>query len=345
MTGARRFLAAAHREPVDRTPVWFMRQAGRCLAGYRELRERYDILTLTRTPELCTQVTLMPVHELGVDAAVMYADIMLPLVGMGVPFSIDPGTGPIIHQPLRDAASIERLRIVDPQEATPDLFQAIGMVRRELEGSQALIGFAGGPFTVASYMLEGRPTKDFAHTKALLYRDPPLWHRLMETLTEVTIRYLSAQVEAGAQALQLFDSWAGTLARDAYEQHVLPYSARVFDGVRDLDVPTIHFSTVSAHLLESMTRAGSDVISVDWRLPIDVAWERIGSDRGIQGNLEPAALVAPFEVAVRETRAVLAAAGGRPGHIFNLGHGVLPDTPTDHLRRLVELVHQETQVA
>ena len=345
MTGADRFLAAARHQPVDRTPVWFMRQAGRCLAGYRELREKYDILTLTRTPELCSQVTLMPVRELGVDAAVLYADIMLPLVGMGVPFSIDPGVGPIIHAPVRDAAAIAALRVVDPHEATPDLFEAIGLVRGELDGGTAVIGFAGGPFTVASYMLEGRPTKDFAHTKALLYSEPQLWHRLMETLTEVTIRYLRAQVDAGVQAVQLFDSWAGALARDSYEQNVLPYSTRIFDSLRDTGVPTIHFATVSAHLLAPMSRAGSDVVSVDWRTPLDEAWEGIGTDRGIQGNLEPAVLLAPFEVGAREARAVLRRAGGRPGHIFNLGHGVLPDTPADNLRRLVDLVHSETAAA
>ena len=345
MTGAERFLAAARREPVDRTPVWFMRQAGRCLAGYRELRERYDILTLTRTPELCAQVTLMPVRELGVDAAVLYADIMLPLVGMGVPFTIDPGVGPIIHAPVRDAAAIDALRVVDPHESTPDLFEAIRLVRGELDGRTAVIGFAGGPFTVASYMLEGRPTRDFAHTKALLYGEPQLWHRLMETLTQVTIRYLRAQVDAGVQAVQLFDSWAGALSRDAYADDVLPYSTRIFESLRDLGVPTIHFATVSTHLLEAMSRAGSDVISVDWRMPLDEAWDRIGSGRGIQGNLEPAALVAPFGVGAREARAVLRRAGGRRGHIFNLGHGVLPQTPTDNLRRLVDLVHDETAAA
>ena len=343
MTGAERFLATARRRPADRTPIWFMRQAGRCLQGYRELRERYDILTLTRTPELCAQVTLMPVQELGVDAAVLYADIMLPLVGMGVPFTIDPGVGPIIETPVRSADAVGRLRVVDAQEATPELFEAIGIVRRELDGERAVIGFAGGPFTVASYMVEGRPTKDFARTKALLYGDPATWHRLMQTLTEVTIGYLRAQIDAGVQVVQLFDSWAGALSRDSYEEHVLPYSRRIFDSLRGTGVPTIHFGTVTAHLLESMTSAGSDVVSVDWRLALDVAWERIGYDRGVQGNLEPTVLVAPFEVVAREARSVLQRAAGRPGHIFNLGHGVLPDTPADTLRRLVELVHSETQ--
>ena len=341
MTGAERFLAAARRQPVDCTPIWFMRQAGRILAGYRELRERYDILTLTRTPELCAQVTLMPVHELGVDAAVLYADIMLPLIGMGVPFTIDPGVGPIIESPLRSPEDIDALRIVDPHEATPELFESIRMVRRELDGKTAVIGFAGGPFTVASYMLEGRPSKDFAHTKGLLYGEPEVWHDLMETLTEVTIRYLRAQVAAGVQAVQLFDSWAGTLARSDYEQFVLPYSARIFDAVR-YDVPTIHFGTVTAHLLEPMARAGSDVVSVDWRLPLDEAWSRLGRDRGVQGNLEPAVLLAPFETVAARARDVLRRAGRRAGHIFNLGHGVLPESPADHLRRLAELVHAET---
>ena len=342
MTGAERFLAAARGQQTDCTPIWFMRQAGRILAGYRELRERYDILTLTRTPELCAEVTLMPVRQLGVDAAVLYADIMLPLVGMGVPFTIDPGIGPIIASPLRSEKDIDALRVVDPHEATPELFEAIRLVRRELDGKTAVIGFAGGPFTVASYMLEGRPSKDFAHTKGLLYGEPLLWHQLMATLTEVTIRYLRAQVAAGAQTVQLFDSWAGTLSRSDYEKHVLPYSTRIFEALRTEGVPTIHFGTVTCHLLESMAAAGSDVVSVDWRLPLDVAWARVGAEQGIQGNLEPAVLMAPFDTVAAHARDVLARAGGRPGHIFNLGHGVLPESPADSLRRLTELVHTET---
>ena len=337
MTGAERFLAAARGQAVDRTPVWFMRQAGRCLAAYRELRESHDILTITRTPELCARVTLMPVDELGVDAAVLYADIMLPLFGMGVPFSIDPGLGPVIHAPVRDAATVRALRIVDPREATPDLFEAIRIVRRQLDGRTAVLGFAGAPFTVASYLIEGRPTKDFARSKALMYGDPPLWHELMTTLTEVTIRYLRAQVEAGVQALQLFDSWVGALGAAEYEEYVLPHVERIFAALAG-SVPTIHFGTSTAHLLEQMAGAGSDVVSVDWRLRLDRAWSRIG-DRAIQGNLDPASCLAPWPVVEREVRRVLAEAGGRPGHIFNLGHGVLADTPSDTLRRVVDLVH------
>ncbi len=341
MTGVERMLAAALRQPADRTPIWFMRQAGRCLAGYRALRETYDILTITRTPELCARVTLMPVEEFGVDAAVMYADIMLPLIGMGVPFSIDPGIGPLIHAPVRTAADIAALQIIDPRESTPDLFAAIALVRHELDGRTAVVGFAGGPFTVASYMIEGKPTKDFSRTKAMLYGEPELWHSLMTTLTEVTIRYLQAQVDAGAQMIQLFDSWAGALSVASYEQMVLPYSRQILQAVADTGAPTIHFGTTTSHLLEAMARCGSDVISVDWRLPLDQAWQRIG-DRGIQGNLDPGVMLAPFEVVAREARNILALAGDRPGHIFNLGHGVLPETPSDHLRRLAELVHEES---
>jgi uroporphyrinogen decarboxylase len=340
MTGAARFLAAAERRPVDRTPVWFMRQAGRCLAAYRDLRERYDILTITRTPELCAQVTLMPVDELGVDAAVLYADIMLPLFGMGVPFSIDPGLGPVIHEPVRDAAAVRALRIVDAESATPDLFEAIRLVRRQLDGRTAVLGFAGAPFTVASYLIEGRPTKDFARSKALMYGQPAVWHELMTTLTEVTIRYLRAQVDAGVQALQLFDSWIGALGAREYEEYVLPHVQRIFAAMSGT-APTIHFGTSTAHLLEQMAGAGCDAMSVDWRLPLDVAWARIG-DHAIQGNLDPAICMAPWPVVERETRRVLAEAGGRPGHIFNLGHGVLADTPSDTLRAVVELVHAAT---
>jgi len=343
MTGRERMVAALRRQPVDRTPVWFMRQAGRSLAAYRALRESYDILTITRTPELCAQVTRMPVDELGVDAAVLYADIMLPLVGMGVPFSIDPGLGPIIHQPVRTAADIARLRVVESaEEATPDLFAAIRGVRLSLGATTAVIGFAGAPFTVASYLIEGRPSRDYAHSKALMHGDPEQWDRLMETLTEVTIRYLRAQVTAGVDVLQLFDSWIGALSRRDYEARVLPHVRRIFAGIADTGVPRVYFGTGCTHLLEAMATAGCDAVSVDWRLPLDEAWLRIGPDLGIQGNLDPTVPLAPWPVVQRETRRVLAEAGGRDGHVFNLGHGVMPDTDSATLRRVVELVHEET---
>ena len=342
MSGEQRLLAACRRQPVDRTPVWFMRQAGRCLAGYRELRERYDILEITRTPELCAQVTAMPVEVLGVDGAVLYADIMLPLFGMGVPFSIDPGIGPIIHRPVRDEAAVRALRVVEAEEATPDLFEAIRILRGELAGRAGLIGFAGAPYTVASYLIEGRPSREHTRARALLYGEPALWHRLMATLAEVTIRYLRAQVAAGVQVVQLFDSWMGDLGPREYEASVLPYSRRILDAVREAGVPAIHFGTGTAGLLEAMAAAGGDLVSVDWRVPLDAAWARVGADRGIQGNLDPAVPLAPFEVVAREADRVLAAAGGRDGHVFNLGHGVLPETPAEHLARLVEHVHERT---
>jgi uroporphyrinogen decarboxylase len=313
------------------------------LAQYRELRERYDILTLTRTPELGSQVTLMPVNELGVDAAVLYADIMLPLYGMGVPFSIDPGIGPLVHRPVRSAADVAELRVVDPHEGTPDLFETIAIVRRELDGKNAVIGFAGAPFTVASYLIEGKPTKDHGLVKAFMYDQPQVWHQLMEKMVTITSSYLRAQVAAGVQAVQLFDSWVGALSRDAYREYVLPYSTRIFENIADLDVPRIHFGTGNSHLLDLMATVPCEAVSVDWRLPLDEAWDRIGHDKGIQGNLDPAIAAASFEVVKGEAQLVLDRAANRDGHVFNLGHGVLEQTPSDNLKQLVEYVHQATQ--
>jgi uroporphyrinogen decarboxylase len=337
--GAARLLAACRGAPVDRTPVWFMRQAGRCLAGYRRLRERHDILAITRTPELCAQVTTMPVEEFGVDGAVLYADIMLPLFGMGVPFSIDPGIGPIVHRPVRDDGAVAALRVVEAEEATPELFEAIRLLRRELGGRAGLIGFAGAPYTVASYLIEGRPSKEHARAKALLYGDNPVWHRLMETLTEVTVRYLRAQVAAGVQVVQLFDSWVGDLGRREYEANVLPYSRRILEAVHQTGVPTIHFGTGTAALLEAMAAAGGDLVGVDWRVPLDEAARRVGGTRAVQGNLDPAVLFADQASIAGEARRIVEEGRRTPGHVFNLGHGVLPDTDPDVLTRLVELVH------
>jgi uroporphyrinogen decarboxylase len=273
----------------------------------------------------------------------MYADIMLPLIGMGVPFSIDPGVGPIVHAPIRTTGDVARLRVVDTaEEATPDLFAAIARVRDAVAGEVAVIGFAGAPFTVASYLIEGRPSRDHPHTKALMRTDPALWHRLLDTLAEVTVRYLRAQVAAGADVLQLFDSWVGTLSRRDYEEMVAPHVRRIFEGVADTGVPRIHFGTACNHLLEAMAATGADAMSVDWRVPIDEAWERVGPGFGMQGNLDPTVPLAPWPVVERETRRVLADAGGHLGHVFNLGHGVLPDTDPAILRRIVDLVHEET---
>ena len=342
MTGAERLLAACRRQPVDSTPVWFMRQAGRCFPEYRELREKYDILAMTKTPELAAEIALMPVEQLGVDAAVMFADIMLPLDGMGVPFYIEPEIGPIIPSPVRTDAEVDALRVIEAEEATPYVFEMVRILKRELGQRAALVGFSGSPFVIACYMIEGRPSRDYARARALMLGSPDLWHRLMGKLTEVIVRYLRAQVEAGIQVAQLFDSWVGVLSPQQYEEFALPYSRRIFAEMAATGVPTIHFGTAAASLLELMASAGGDLVGVDWRVPLDDAWARIGYDRGIQGNLDPAILLAPFEVIREGAKDVLRRASGRPGHIFNLGHGVLPDTDPDDLARLVDLVHEES---
>lgn len=345
MTGEERILAALRREPVDATPVWYMRQAGRCLLEYRELRKKYDILTMQRDPELSTQVTLMPVERFGVDASVLYSDIMIPLEGMGVPFRIEPDIGPIIDHPLRTEADIANLRVIEAEEATPYVYDAIRLIRKELANKTALVGFAGSPFTLACYMIEGRPSRDYGKAKSFMYGQPELWHRLMTTLTEVTIRYLRGQVDAGAQAIQLFDSWVGILGPEVYAEYVFPYSARIFAEVRAMGVPTIHFGTGTAGLLEMMAEAGPDTVSVDWRVPLDAAWERIGPEKGIQGNLDPTVVLAPWEAVEPRAEDVIRRAGGRPGHIFNLGHGVLPETDPGVLAHLAGWVHERTSRA
>lgn len=331
-----RFLRACRREPVDRTPVWFMRQAGRSQPEYRALRERHTLLEMVRTPELCAQITLLPVAQLGVDAAILFSDITLPLAGMGVAFDIVEGQGPVIEHPIRTAADVARLRPFEADRDVPFLLEAIRIIRRE--AVVPLIGFAGAPFTLASYLIEGRGARDLSLTKRMLYAEPAVWARLMETLTDATLAYLNAQVRAGAQAVQVFDSWVGALAPQTYEAAVLPHMRRLFDGLRPLEVPVIHFGTGAAGLLPRMAQAGGDVIGVDWRVRLGEAWARIGA-AGIQGNLDPSILLAPFEVIADAAYDILRDAGGRPGHIFNLGHGVLPQTPQDALRRLVDLVH------
>ncbi len=341
-TGAARFLAACYRRQPDATPIWFMRQAGRCLAQYRELRKRYDILTMAKTPDLCTQVTLMPVEQFGVDAAVLYADIMLPLEGMGISFEIEPEIGPIIHNPVRSMRDVEALRILDAEESTPYVMEAIRLVHRELEGKQAVIGFSGAPFTLACYMIEGRPSRDYGIAKSLMYGQPEVWDALMHKLTEVVTGYLLAQIEAGVDAVQLFDSWVGSLGPSAYKRFVQPYSQRIFEAIKQADIPSIHFGTGTASLLELMADAGGDVISVDWRVDLDEAWARIGYDRGIQGNLDPTLLLTSWDTIAQGMLDVLRRANNRPGHIFNLGHGVLAPTDPDMLRRLVEAVHEIT---
>jgi uroporphyrinogen decarboxylase len=346
MTGAERLRAASRRQLVDATPVWFMRQAGRTLARYRALREHYPILTLAKTPELCTQITLMPVDELGVDGAVLFADIMLPLEPMGVSLEIQPDLGPVIHSPIRDLSAVERLRPLDPHEGVPFVLETIRTLGSELaDGRAAVIGFCGAPFTLACYLIEGRPSRDYARAKSLMFSEPATWAALMDRLTAGMLAYLEAQAAAGADVLQVFDSWIGSLAPADYQRSVLPWMQRLFDELRKTGTPTIYFGTGNASLLELMASAGADLISVDWRVNLDDAWQRIGFSRGVQGNLDPIRPMAGWEAAQSGARDVLARAAGRPGHIFNLGHGVMPETNPDILKRLVDLVHAETSRA
>jgi uroporphyrinogen decarboxylase len=333
-----RFLRACRREPVDATPVWFMRQAGRSFAGYRKLRERYGILELAKTPDLCAEVTLMPVRTLGVDAAVMFADIMLPLEPMGVALRIEPEVGPIIDNPIRSRADVDALLPFDPGGVSFTL-DAIRQVRAELDGRAGVIGFSGAPFTLACYLIEGRPSRDYATAKAFMYREPEAWHALMERLSMMAIGYLNAQVEAGAQVVQLFDSWIGGLGPADYVAFVQPHVRRIFDA---MTAPAIHFGTGTSALLELMAEAGGDVIGVDQRVSLADAWRRVGHDRGIQGNLDGARVVAGWEATEAGARVVLAEAEGRVGHVFNLGHGVLPQSDTAVLARLVDFVHEQT---
>jgi uroporphyrinogen decarboxylase len=336
------FLEAANRRPVTATPVWLMRQAGRSLPEYRKVRERWSLLEIVSQPELCAEVTLQPVRRLGVDAAVMFADIMLPLRGMGVEFELVENVGPVIAHPISNAADVERLRVPAGEEAAPAVITA---VRHVVASSPVpVISFAGAPFTLASYLIEGRPSRDFAKVKAYMYSEPASFAQLLGKLSATMAAYLGAQVAAGASAVQLFDSWVGALALEDYEERVLPHTRAIFKSLAPLGVPTIHFGTGTAALLEAITSAGPGIVSLDWRVPLDQGWSRVGHDRGVQGNLDPAVLLGPAQLVRDRTGDILRRAGGRPGHIFNLGHGVLPATPLENLQLLVETVH-EWQVA
>jgi uroporphyrinogen decarboxylase len=332
-----RFLRACRREPVDRTPIWFLRQAGRYLPEYRALRGDRDILETVRSPDAVVEITLQPLRRMAVDAAIVFSDIMVPLQKAGIGVRIQPGVGPVIDDPIRTPGDVARLRPQDPDEDVPHVLEAIRLLRKELR--VPLIGFAGAPFTLASYLIEGGPSRTQERTKTLMFSDPPTWQALMDVLREIVVRHLRAQVAAGAQALQVFDSWVGALAPADYERHVLPTMTSVFSAIDDLGVPLLHFGVGTGELLGLMTRAGGDVIGIDWRVPIDLAWERVGADRAVQGNLDPIALLGPWEDVEARATDILARAGGRPGHVFNLGHGVVPATDPDVLARLVELVH------
>ncbi len=334
-----RFLRACHREPVDATPVWFMRQAGRYMPEYRAIREKYSLLEICQRPELAAEVTLQPVRALGVDAAILFADILLPVIPLGLGLEFAKGEGPVIGKPVRTMNDVQTL---NPFHAETDLgyvMEAIRILRGELNGAP-LIGFCGAPFTVASYIVEGGASRDFLKTKTMMYCASNVWHALMERLSKILADYLVAQIRAGAQAVQVFDSWVGALSPQDYETFVLPYSQKVLQAAKMEGVPVIHFGTNTATLLPLMKRAGGDVIGLDWRIPLDEGWILLGNDIAVQGNLDPAALFAPLPEIKTRVHDILRRAAGRPGHIFNLGHGILQHTPVDHVKAVVDMVHE-----
>jgi uroporphyrinogen decarboxylase len=332
-------LRAARRQPTDVTPIWLMRQAGRYLPEYRALRERFGFLELCRTPAAAAEVTLQPVERLGVDAAILFADILLLLEPLGVGLEFAKGEGPVIHRPVRTPAAVAALPAIDVEAAVPFVFETVRLVRRALDGRVPLVGFAGAPFTVASYLVEGGPSRDYLHTKRLMYEAPEAWHRLLGLLADATARYLNGQIAAGAQAVQLFDSWVGVLAPADYRAYVLPHTRALVKAL-DPSAPVIHFGTGTAGLLPLLREAGGDVIGLDWRVDLDAGWRAVGHDVAVQGNLDPAVLLGPPALIRARARDVLDRAGGRPGHIFNLGHGVHQHTPPDHVRVLVDFVHE-----
>ncbi|MET8011620.1 uroporphyrinogen decarboxylase [Streptomyces sp. NPDC005271] len=331
------FIRACRREPVPHTPVWFMRQAGRSLPEYRKVREGTAMLESCMRPDLVTEITLQPVRRHHVDAAIYFSDIVVPLKAIGLDLDIKPGVGPVVERPIRTRADLARLRPLDPDDVKY-VTEAVGALVGEL-GATPLIGFAGAPFTLASYLVEGGPSRNHEHTKALMYGDPALWADLLDRLADITAAFLKVQIEAGASAVQLFDSWVGALAPADYRRSVLPASAKVFNAVAGYGVPRIHFGVGTGELLRLLGEAGADVVGVDWRVPLDEAARRVGPGKALQGNLDPAVLFAPRSAVEAKAAEVLDAAQGLEGHIFNLGHGVLPSTDPDALTRLVEFVH------
>jgi uroporphyrinogen decarboxylase len=339
-----RFLRACRRRPVDVTPVWFMRQAGRYMPEYRAIREKYSLLEICYQPELAAEVTLQPVRALGVDAAILFADILLPVIPLGLGLEFAKGEGPIITRPVRTLEDVAAMRPVDVESDLGYVMEAIRILRGELKGTP-LIGFCGAPFTVASYIIEGRSSREFLKTKTMMYSAPEVWHALMDKLSNVLVEYLIAQIRAGAQAIQVFDSWVGALGPQDYEDFVLPYSQAVLAAAQEENVPVIHFGTNTTTLLHLMKRAGGDVIGLDWRIPLDEGWAVLGYDVAVQGNLDPALLFAPLPEIQKRVHDILRRAEGRPGHIFNLGHGILQHTPVENVKAVVDTVHEYSRVA
>lgn len=334
-----RFLNACKRLPVDCTPVWMMRQAGRYLEEYREIRKKHGFLEMCKTPELVVEVTIQPVRRFEIDAAIIFADILLPLEHMGIDFEFTKGEGPHIKNPVRTLDDVKKMQNIYPKEQMTYLIDSIKMVQRELNGKVPLIGFSGAPFTLASYIIEGGGSRNYENTKAMMYKEPQTWHLLMEKLSDMVVVYLEAQIEAGVQAVQIFDSWVGCLSPLDYEEFVFPHQKKLFDKLNK-SVPHIHFAFGASHLLHIVPKAGGDVIGIDWRINIDEAWEKVGYDRGVQGNLDPVALYGSKDYIERRVKDILARAENRNGHIFNLGHGILPTTPVDNAKFMIDKVHE-----
>jgi uroporphyrinogen decarboxylase len=333
------FLRACRRQPTEYTPVWLMRQAGRYMKEYMAIRGKHTFLEMCKTPELACEVTLQPIKAFALDAAIIFADILLPLEGMGIKLEFAKNEGPQIKNPVRTKKDIDAVRIINPAQDVPYLIKAIKMVKSELNGKVPLIGFSGAPFTLASYIIEGEGSRNYIHTKSLMYSDPGAWKAFMEKIAEILTVYLKAQIEAGAEAVQLFDSWVGCLGPDDYREFVLPYTKKVIDSVKNT-VPVVNFSTGTGTYLDLVKQAGGDVIGVDWRVRLDDAWKTIGPDRAIQGNLDPVVLFAPVQEIRKRVKELLDMAGGKPGHIFNLGHGIIVGTPVDSVRALIDSVHE-----
>ncbi|MBM62743.1 MAG: uroporphyrinogen decarboxylase [Acidobacteria bacterium] len=338
-----RFIQACRQQPVDATPVWFMRQAGRYMSAYRKIRAKHSLLDICRAPELAVEVTLQPVDAIAVDAAILFSDLLLPLVPMGIPFDFQQGEGPVIHEPIRSTAHIKQLHKFDPREDLAHVMETIKLLASPLRGRVPLIGFAGAPFTLASYAIEGGSSRNYAHTKALMYEHPKAWHQLADLFASIVSDYLSAQIEAGVQAVQLFDSWVGALSPQDYSEFALPHTRKIFENLSKHDVPTLHFGTGTSTLLPLMRQAGGNVIGLDWRIPLNHGWTLVGYDRSVQGNLDPTMLLGPTERMLQGALDVLRRANGRSGHIFNVGHGILPNTPLEHVQLLADFVHKQTE--
>jgi uroporphyrinogen decarboxylase len=336
---SQRIIRVCHRLPVESTPIWLMRQAGRYMQEYRSLRQKYSMLELCRTPELAAEVTMQPISRFDLDAAIIFADILLPLPALGVNFHFAKGEGPVVERPLSESRDVDRLQVDEAEERLSFVYEAIGMVRERLDRRLALIGFAGAPFTVASYMIEGGHSRHFVKTKLFMYEQAEAWHKLMTCLSQVTVRYLLRQVEAGADMLQLFDSWVGCLGREDYRQYVLPYSRTIIQTVRTAGIPVVLFGTGTASLLDLMLEAGPDVVGIDWRVDLADAWKLLGADTVLQGNLDPVVLLGPASGLADRVAKILEQAGGRP-HIFNLGHGILPETPPENVDLVIRQVRE-----